>query len=224
MAFHDREYDVYVMLGGPRATPPWVERTWTAIFHALDPIVRAARGAAAIRATQLGPGPGSPNQRSISFGRIGWNDKGSRKWTHSEDGRLASGGDAEFMHCEVWAPSGAVCERERLAPDVFFATSAASHPSPDFRSELKFNSQCILAVASDRGEVGQARTSAEAVASAVEAVLRGRCVRPWGIADPRYSGYSNAINDLAIVGLFKPGPRYLAPVSLAILDGDWVAF
>jgi hypothetical protein len=53
MAFHDREYQVYVMLGRPNAPPPWLELIWTRLFHALDPIIGAARGAAAVRSVQL---------------------------------------------------------------------------------------------------------------------------------------------------------------------------
>ena len=224
MAFHDREYQVYVMLGQPNVPPPWVERTWASIFHALDPLIRVARGAAAVRSTQLGPKPGSPNKRAISFGRIGWNDQGSRKWVHSVDGKLASGGDAIFLSCEVWAPSWTVSERERLAPDVYLAIRSASHGLSNSSSEIKFNSQCILAVASDVGKVGQARGSAEAVAYAVDSVLRAHCVRPWGIAFGGGGGFCNAINDLTFAGLLKSGPRHQVPVSLANLAEDWATF
>jgi hypothetical protein len=170
MAFHDREYQVYVMLGRPNAPPPWLELIWTRLFHALDPIIGAARGTAAVRSTQLGPKPGSPNKRAISFGRIGWNDQGSRKWVHSVDGRLVSGGEAMFLSSEVWAPSWTICEREGLAPDAYFAIHNASHGASAPGSETIFNSRCILAVASDMAKVGQARECAEAVASVVDAV------------------------------------------------------
>jgi hypothetical protein len=224
MAFHDREYQVYAMLGHPNAAPPWVQRTWTPIFHALDPIIRAARGAAAVRSTQLGPKPGSPNKRAISFGRIGWNDRGFEKWVHSENGKLVSGSDAIFLTCEVWAPSWTVCGHEGLAPDAYFAICNASDGSSNPSSEIKFNSQCILAVASDMGKGGQALNSAKAVASVVDVVLRAHCVRPWGIGSGGKLGFSHAINDLAVVGLFKPGPRHQVPASLASLPGDWATF
>src|SRR5262249_3356812 len=121
MAFHDREYDVYVLLGDPAAIPPWTRLIWTDVAKALDPLMQVARDRPAVRSSQLGPGPGSPNQRSISFGRIGWNEQGHKKWTHSEDGQLASGEPAHFLTCEVWAPSWTVCQRELRAPDVYFA-------------------------------------------------------------------------------------------------------
>jgi hypothetical protein len=219
MTFHNREYLVYVVLGHPTASPPWVERTWAQIFEALDPVIRMARGSAAVRSTQLGPGPGSPNQRGIAFGRIGWNKQGSKKWTHSEDGNLVSGSRAEFLTSEVWAPSWSVCQREALAPDVYFAMNGAVGGSPNRNGGHAFNSYCILAVASDSGKADDAQKSAEAVATAVHAVLRAHCVRRWG----RVEG-NNAINDLAVTGLFKPGPRHQTPVSLLSLAGTWASF
>jgi hypothetical protein len=224
MSFHDREYLVYAVFGHPTASPPWVERTWTPIFEALDPIIQMARESAAVRSTQLSPGPGSPNQRGISFGRIGWNKQGCKKWTHSENGDLVSGGRAIFLTCEVWAPSWSICQREGLAPDVYFAVSGATGDSPTPNSGLTFNSHCVMAVASDLGRSDEARRSAEAIATAVHAVLRAHCVRPWGVSVGGGFAYRNAINDLAMVGLFKPGPRHQVPVSLLSLAGTWASF
>ena len=225
MAFHDREYHVYVMLGQPSAPAPWVEQSWAHLFPAVDPVISAARGAAAVRSTQLGPKPGSPNQSAISFGRIGWNDQGSRKWVHSADGRLVSGGDAIFLSSEVWAPSWTICERERLAPDAFLAIRSTSHGMSNADSEIKFNSQCILAVASDIGKADQARSCAEAVASVVDAALRAHSVRPWGIpVGGGHRFFSQAINDLTFAGVLKPGPRHQVPVSAANLAEGWATF
>jgi hypothetical protein len=212
MAFHDREYQVYVLFGKPNAPPPWVEQTWARLFHALDPLVSAARGATAVRSAQLGPKPGSTYQKAISFGRIGWNEQGSKKWVHSTDGQLVSGGEAIFLSSEVWAPSWTICEREKLAPDAFFAMRSASHGASPAGSETKFNARCILAVASDTAKADQARSSAEAVASIIDAVLRAHRVRPWGIAFGNSGAFGNAINDLNFAG------------SVADLADGWTAF
>ena len=228
MAFHDREYDVYVVLGSPAVRPPWVQPTWNGVSEALDPVMGSARERPSVRSTQLGPKPGSPNQRSISFGRIGWNDRGAKKWTHSEDGQLVSGRLAHFLTCEIWAPSWTACARDHLAPDVYFVMSNASElgHSPKSNSALKFNSHCILAVASDMGStiLEQARGSAQSIALLLRAVLQGYCVRPWGRSYGGGFSYTDAINDLAIVGLFKLGPRHKEPVSLSMLSGTWASF
>jgi hypothetical protein len=157
--------------------------------------------------------------KPISFGRIGWNDQGSRKWMHGVDGKLVSGDDAIFLSSEVWAPSWTICERERLAPDAYFAIRNPTDGSPN--ADVEFSSKCILAVASDTGKIDQARSSAGAVASVVDAVLRAHCVRPWGVAFGSGGAFSNAINDLIFAGLPKSAPRHQPPVSLA---GEWATF
>ena len=49
----------------------------------------------------------------------------------------------------------------------------------------------------------------------------GVAVCVLGHGDP---GLADAIGDLAITGLFKPGPRQREPVSLSTLAGKWEAF
>ncbi len=221
MAFHDREYLIYAVLGHPLSRPPWVETTWTRIFEALDPLTATARGAASVRSSQLGRRPDSPHYQSISFGRIGWNQQGCRKWIHREDGELLSGGHALFEGTEIWAPSWTVCEREGLAPDFFFGMIGEAQFSSGARA---FNSICVTAIASDLEKADAARTSAVAVASIVDAVLRVRCVRPWGLPTLGGNAFTNPISSLASSGLFKHGARQQLPVSLANLAGTWEAF
>jgi hypothetical protein len=187
-------------------------------------VIKKTRGAAALRSMQLGPQGGSPNQRKISFGRIGWNSRGSKKWTHAEDGQLVSGGHAVFLNCEVWAPSWSACQGELLGPDVYFAVSGESAASSKPNDQLNFGSTCIMAVASDMGQGDQARQTAESIASTLEAMLRAHCVRPWSRSVGDGALHQNAINDLVVVGLFKPGPRHRAPVSLSSLAGAWTLF
>lgn len=225
MEFHEREYNVYLVLGNPAAPPPWVHSTWVEVSRALDPLMKVARDRPAVRSSQVGP----PKERLISFGRVGWNDKGAEKWSHKEDGQLLSGAQAHFMTSEVWAPSWTTCERDRLAPDIYFAMRNESNfgaPTQENKA-LSFSSACILAVASDLGpeRAGQARSSAESIATIIRAVGRAHCARPWGCPtlDGRY--YSDAINDLVIIGgIFKSGPRPAVPVSPSMLNGAWVSF
>jgi hypothetical protein len=224
MAFIEREFQVFVLLANPAASPPWVQRTWAEVSKALDPLVRAARDRPAVRSAQLTPGPGSPNQRAISFGRIGWGEDASMKWTHADDGRLVSGAPSQFCNCEVWAPSWTVCGRELQAPDVYFAMRNEADPpaAPARRKALCFNASCILAVASDvEAAVGeQLARSARGLALITQSVVRAHTVRPWA----RGPAYTTAINDLIVTGLFRPGPRQQIPVTLSMLNGSWEPF
>ncbi len=218
MGYRDRKYLVYAVLGSRVAPPPWVERTWTHIFNALDCLIHVQRRAVAVRSTQLDSLTGTPNQRRISFGRIGWNELGSKRWTHAENGVLLSGRQAAFLNCEMWAPSWSICGRDGLAPDVYF--SMMSEPN----EKLSFSSTCLLAVASDLGQPDEAWQAADAIAATVQAVFRAHCIRQWG--GHLHDGMLrlNAINDLLVSGLFKPGQKHLALPSLAVLQGTWAAF
>ena len=44
MAFHDVDYDVYVVLGNPDSVPLWHWEVWRHFESAIDPLIRAARG------------------------------------------------------------------------------------------------------------------------------------------------------------------------------------
>lgn len=85
--FYERQYELYAMLGSPHVLQPWLKSTWVKIGAILESTIQLSRGSPAIRTTQLGSGPGSPNQRAIKFGRIGWGEAAIEKWTHREDGR-----------------------------------------------------------------------------------------------------------------------------------------
>ncbi len=217
MSFSDRQYEVFAVLGDPSAEPAWSEQRWELIADIFDPLVQKARGRAAVRSTQLSIGPGSPNQRAISFGRIGWNASGHRKWVHP----LATGA-VEFVSTEVWAPSWTTCEREGRAPDVYLAVrNEQSVPG----EHVRFNPVFIFALALDQDSqiFSGARPSAEALATMLGSLLRVRCVRPWGYRHGNV-GFSNAIGDLYVTGLFKPGPRNQRPLSPEMLTGNWDVF
>jgi hypothetical protein len=222
MSFHDREYDVYVMLGDPTREPAWYETTWRHIAAAVDPLMHSARDRAAVRSRQLKAGAGSPNQRAISFGRIGWNAQGHKKWVQASPGSDASKDLPLFIDSEVWAPSWTQCQRERRAPDTYFAIRN-EELSPG--QQVSFNPICVLAAACDQpGDVvEQGKKAAAIVAQNIGAILRVHCRRPWGYA-AGIAFYTNGIGDLIVTGLFKPGTRHKGTVSSLLLRGTWETF
>jgi hypothetical protein len=218
MSFFDRQYEVFVVLGDPKAEAAWSELRWQRIADIFDPIVQKARDRAAVRSTQLSIGSGSPNQRALSFGRIGWNAQGHKKWVHA----ATTGDRAEFISTEVWAPSWTTCEREGRAPDVYLAVrNEQSVPG----ERVGFNPVFIFALALDQDSqiVSRGRPSAEALATLLGSLLRVRCVRPWGYRHGDV-GFTSAVGDLYVTGLFKPGPRNQQPLSLDMLIGRWEVF
>lgn len=216
MPFHDRIYSVYAILGAVDATP-WSTSIWAHISEALMPLVEHARGRAAMRSCQY---TGTvPSMTRISFGRLGLDEKSALKWTHSRRDKLASGIGATFLNAELWAPSWTTCERESMAPDVFFglATEGAIGQEAPQRC---FGSASILAIANDIDASSNGDRVAQKIGDAVATAFVGKQVRLWGtpVGDV---GFTNAINDLPIAGLFVPGPRHEVPPGPSLLQGDW---
>lgn len=216
MPFHDRIYSVYAILGAVDALP-WSTSIWARISEALMPQVEYARGRAAMRSCQY-TGT-APPMRPISFGRLGFDEKSSLKWTHSRRDELASGINTAFLNAELWAPSWTTCERESMAPDIFFELAREGTIGQETR-KLCFGSASILAIANDIDASSNGDEIAQKIGEAVNTVLVGKQVRPWG-RPVGGIGFTNAINDLAMTGLFVAGPRHEDPPSPSLLQGDW---
>src|SRR5271154_1727592 len=116
-SFADRIYDLYVILGAPDSSQIWNWQNWQKIASTLDPIVALGRNKAADRTTQFING----SRNAVSFGRIGWNEKGHQKWTHNSPATIETSKKWSFLKMEMWSPTWSVCEREKIAPDFFFA-------------------------------------------------------------------------------------------------------
>lgn len=134
---------------------------------------------------------------------------------------VPSSGQPDFTGSEMWAPSRAACQRNRQAPDIYFAIR---NEQSRHQRQVSFNPVVLLAVAQDQDSqiIQQGRMSAEAAAEIIGAILRLRCVRPWGYR--LGPGFTGAIGDLTTSGLFKPGPRHQGRPSPSLLKGDWEGF
>ena len=183
------------MLGGPDPEKPWTTAAWSRIRDCRDPLVRRCSGPPAMRTRQLRPGPGSPNARSIRFGRLGWSGTDADRWTHVADGRLAAtGGAATFLSCQTWAPSWTALPRNKQPPGLYLGITGLDRPP--------FRFVCLLAVATGVAAGDQALCCAGTLADGIGVILRARCIRPWGFSTAGVF-YTRAIDDLAVTGLFQ---------------------
>lgn len=227
MQFHERKYAAYAILGSPRVKP-WVRGTWKKIAEAIEPLVQAARGRPFVEAFQIEPGRAPVDMRALKFGRVGWSEQSFNKWVHIRDGHLTSGLPAHYRSCTLLKPSYAISYDQRCPPDFFFTLDREeiSPLSSEYGTQLKFASVCIFAIAADLGRPiqTQARRSAELVASAVDAVLRAHCMRPWGYRGIAPGWYGDSLDDLTGNSLLKFGPRHQQPPSLSMLRRRWKAF
>lgn len=197
MPFHTGKYDVFVMLGHPKATPPWSWPVWSKLVESLDPIIHAARGKAGLRCDQF-----QADRKSVKFGRIAWNDDGHKKWTHGSPRTRAA--SWRFFSLQVWAPSWTICERDDLAPDVFIGIFNEGFHEPD----SAFNPVILFAVSTAlaKGIAAEMKQALTEMARLTKALLIGYRRRPWGVSVGNI-GFTDSIQDLCVSGLFKPGLR-----------------
>lgn len=211
MAFHTKMYDVYLVLSGASADCPWSTSAWLPIADALAPYTLSARGKPAVRCVQID----KSTRKSAKFGRLGWNAESHRKWTHDEP-------DAApwfFIGSEAWGPSWNQCEKDDEAPDCYVSVSPPNAGRQD--TALQFGGKLLVALAAGAPDKQRAdlRASIIAIARELDSPLTVYQHRPWGMAS--YGGFTGAMNDLSVTGLFKQGSPHDRPLDLATFNEAW---
>ena len=110
---------------------------------------------------------------------------------------------------------------EKQRADVFMSIANESLGS-GFRQDLLFNPVVLLAVVSElaRQKVSIVRTAVSSLWTLLEPKLLGYRHRPWGVAFG-VTGFTNAIQDLSVSGLFKPGQRHKEGVGFHLFAEEW---
>ncbi|MGK5071425.1 hypothetical protein [Janthinobacterium sp. ZB1P44] len=211
MAFFSREYEVFLLLAAPDAPPLWEAAQWTPFAASLDGLMAQARGKAGVRSHQY-----NPKGKPIAFGRLGWDAKSHAKWTHTP-----ATTQARFMSLEAWAPTWTSCEKDDQAPDVFLALANESLLGLAGKS-LQFGQRLVCAIATDMGADAAATLQAALaqLAAQQDAVVFARRQRQWGSASP-YGGFTDAIQDMLIGGLFRQDDPHAHPLDDATFREKW---
>ena len=213
MEYYEREYDVYVLLPAVDAPEIWQWDVWQRVVDIVDPLIKVARDRAAIRTIQY------EDMKPVSFGRLIWKSPSMQKWTHHSPATESLSSRWRFLSLEVWAPSWTTCERDHRPPDVYMsAYNDKFFPGPG--TVLQFSQRIVLAVARDISVAASTTRSAALELSAVlKSVLTVFRQRPWG--KPMYGGFTDAIQDLDLGGLFKVGDVHQRPLDLLTFSEDW---
>lgn len=213
MTFFSREYEVFLLLAAPDAPPLWDAAQWTPFAASLDGLMAqaGARGKAGVRSHQY-----NPKGKPIAFGRLGWDAKSHAKWTHTP-----ATTQARFMSLEAWAPTWTVCEKDDQAPDVFLALANESLLGLAGRP-LQFGQRLVCAIATDMGADAAATLQAALaqLAAQQDAVVFAHTRRQWGRASP-YGGFTGAIQDMLIGGLFRQDDPHARPLDEAAFQDVW---
>lgn len=204
-------YDVYLVLTGAAAAPLWRTDVWLPAAQALDAYTVSARGKAAVRSVQID----KATRKSAKFGRLMWNADSHRKWTHDAPDTAPW----IFLGTEAWAPSWNQCEKDRQAPDCYVSVSQPTAVGLD--RPLQFGGKLLVALAADAPEALRAALRAAIIGIAREqrSPLTVYQHRPWGKAS--FGGFTAAMNDLSVTGLFKDGDPQARPLDLATFVEDW---
>ena len=220
MSFYSKNFDVYVVLTAPQGVVPWSKDRWREIAEELEPFVSSPRGKTALRTTQIDVNNAG---KTLSFGRLGWDAKSHGRWTQviavDDD---TSGKRPLFLSAESWSPSWAQCEREKEAPDFFVSLhNAHSDITPRV---LLFRAILVVALSSSEASAQRAllRSAIEAIAIRAESPLSVCKERTWG-RPVGTVGYTDALNDLGLIGLFKPGDPHRRPIDLSTFAEQWAA-
>ncbi|MES2206808.1 MAG: hypothetical protein V4525_08435 [Pseudomonadota bacterium] len=217
MLFFEKEYLVYVVLSGPYTKKPWSWPLWQEIQKLLEPFALISRGKAAIRSTQvLGN-----NGKKISFGKIGWDEKSHAKWTHDSPVTETSSKNWCFLNVEAWAPSWTVCAKENSAPDFYLSVNN-EHPYGE-SDKSQFGAIVIVALATSTGSerLMQFTAAVTKIAAKLNSPLVVYKHRNWGTSIGS-SGFTNALNDLGVTGLFKAGARHQRPLDVSTFSQQWM--
>jgi hypothetical protein len=190
---------------------------WRRFLPAIDPLIQAARGKPAVRSDQYLPNQGG----TVKFGRLGWKEADHQKWSHGSPANKGASKSWSFLHMEFWAPAWTVCERENLAPDVYLDL-ANEALGGGYRQKLRFNPVVIFAVVSELARRMPEEVSAvvSALRNLTSAKFVGYRRRPWGKTCGA-GAFTDSIQDLAVSGLFKPGPRHQGKFGFHLLTGKW---
>lgn len=211
----NRNYNLDLILGNPDNEPLWDWRQWSKLVPLLDPLMRNNIGSIGVASTQF------EGKKPVKFGRLGWDDKSHQKWTHNSPlSSLAIHANKwKFLSTEIWVPSRGSCARDGHSPDIFFFLR-----NEGFWGEegLTINPLVLISIAQDVDVemLQMERSLASYIASVVDAKLHATKSRPWAISTST-GVITDSIADIAVSGLFKPGPVRKQQPTTAILSEDW---
>lgn len=191
MAYHEREYEVYVLKGMEDSIDLWTWQHWEPWATALTPFATSPRGKATVRCLQYSADP----KKMVSFGKLSWNEKSHQRWTHNSPMNDDEWNRWKFLSMEALAPSWNVCERELVPPDFYFSMhnpnchrSVPKRPSPFL--------VCAVPTSLGQNRVIELESVLVSLSKTLPVSVLAHKKRPWGISSLRQDSFTYAIQDM----------------------------
>ena len=204
MLFHERLYQLHIILGDKNEPALWEPKGWHTIQASLLRVTKVARGPASLNSLQYIPALGN-NYVEGKFGKLGLSEKADKKWLH-DYANFPERKDWLFHSVELWAPGRTTSANQNMAPDVYLGIANESYYSDP--AATIFNPYVILAGAVDKGEefLSDLNSLATVISQQTKSVLHHRKTITWGRSYLGL-GFTDSIGDLLTSSVFKPGLR-----------------
>lgn len=218
MAYHEHDYEVFVLKGAADSAELWSWRNWEPWATALAPFASSERGKAAVRCQQYSSDPG----KMVSFGRLSWDEKSHQRWAHSSPNNAEDWKGWKFLSMQAWAPGWTICEREYIPPDFYFSMKTQD----GHRYQPKHSGPFV--VCAIRSSLGQNKVlELESIlcqlAQTLPASVLAHKKRPWGIRGLGANSFTYAIQDMTESVLSGPteADRIRRPFDEDLLPESW---
>jgi hypothetical protein len=210
-----RDFHLFLILGHANLSPFWESEEWSFFLRELDSVLMLGKGQSRmyISCRQRDSGVELKEEKP-------WN--GLRENLGDEAGRFGPCDATQIMKSlELWVPGKKECESKNRPPEFFMGIR---NENALFRNPV-FSPYIVVAVdANVSGRIlAAANRFVENLATKVNAELRARTIRPWGIPFGR-DAIVKSIGDLLVVDAFKVGKIHNQKPTLESLEGKWSTF
>jgi len=216
MSFHTKAFDVYVVFSGPHTPPPWSWEKWAEIAKSLEQFATSSRGKISLRTTQVS----KDTQKKFPFGKLGWDAASYSRWTHCSPSNATGSQRRVFYSAEAWAPSWTQCEKENDAPDFFLSLNNPHIQGENETSQFGAILIAALSALEPESQLANFRMAVMSIGKSVASPLTVWKRRDWGRPFGKL-GFTDALNDLGSIGLFKPGNYHQRPLNAETFAEEW---
>jgi hypothetical protein len=213
MGWLDKTYKCFVLILQPDSKKLWYYENWKIIADQMSSSLKIDRKNLALRTLQLS----MLDKKELKFGRLNLSDDSIIKWTHKSPITIDISKDWFFQDVEGWFPSWSNCSKNNESPDLYFALS--NEKSIRLEKPILFDQVLLMAFSISEYSSTAINNFINALKFNFKPTLIATKERKW--AKELSIGFTDAMNDIIITGLFKIGDRHNRPIDLNTFAEEW---